>query len=121
MTVLAVRASATLACVYGGGGGGVFTALATCGAFIGQLVAMLLDDDTRLYPLLGAASFLGAGYRLPVGTAMMVAESSGDLAVAAAGLVTIAIGQACMGEESVSEAKADSRAVHRGMPRGRDG
>ena len=121
VTVLAVRASATLACVYGGGGGGVFTALATCGAFIGQLVAMLLDDNTRLYPLLGAASFLGAGYRLPVGTAMMVAESSGDLAVAAAGLVAIAIGQACMGEESVSEAKADSRAAHRGAPRGRDG
>ena len=44
--VLAVRAAATLTCVYGGGGGGVFTALATCGAFIGQLVAALVDDGT---------------------------------------------------------------------------
>jgi chloride channel protein, CIC family len=111
--VLAVRASATLTCVYGGGGGGVFTALATCGAFIGQLVAMLVHDPTRVYPLLGAACFLGAGYRLPVGTAMLVAESSGDIGVAAAGLVAIAIAQACMGEESVSEAKTDTRAPHR--------
>jgi CIC family chloride channel protein len=115
--VLAVRAAATLTCVYGGGGGGVFTALATCGAIIGQLVATLVHDPTRIYPLLGAACFLGAGYRLPVGTAMLVAESSGDLAVSAAGLVAIAIAQACMGEESVSEAKTDSRAVHRAAAR----
>jgi CIC family chloride channel protein len=66
-----------------------------------------------VYPLLGAACFLGAGYRLPVGTAMLVAESSGDLAVSAAGLVAAAIGQLCMGDESVSEAKSDSRALHR--------
>ena len=115
--VLAVRAAATLTCVYGGGGGGVFTALATCGAFIGQLVAALVHDGTRVYPLLGAACFLGAGYRLPVGTALLVAESSGDLAVSAAGLVVIAIGQLCMGERSVSEAKADTRALHRAAAR----
>jgi CIC family chloride channel protein len=112
--VLAVRAAATLTCVYGGGGGGVFTALATCGAFIGQLVAMLVHDGTHVYPLIGAACFLGAGYRLPVGTAMLVAESSGDLAVSAAGLIAITIGQLCMGDESVSEAKSTTRAVHRG-------
>ena len=114
VALLGVRAAATLTCVYGGGGGGVFTALACCGAIIGQMVAVLAGHDgTRVYPLLGAACFLGAGYRLPVGTAMLVAESSGDLAVAAAGLVAIAIGQLCMGEESVSDAKAGSRAVHR--------
>jgi CIC family chloride channel protein len=112
--VLVLRAAATLTCVYGGGGGGVFTSLATCGAFIGQVVATLAGHGgTRVYPLLGAACFLGAGYRLPVGTAMLVAESSGDLAVSAAGLVAIAIAQLFMGEESVSEAKADTRAVHR--------
>ena len=44
---------------------------------------------------------------------MLIAESSGDLAVSAAGLVAIAIGQAFMGEESVSDAKADTRAAHR--------
>jgi chloride channel protein, CIC family len=111
--VLAVRAAATLTCVYGGGGGGVFTALATCGAFIGQLVAALVHDGTGVYPLLGAACFLGAGYRLPVGTAMLIAESSGNLAVSAAGLVAVAIGQIFMGEESVSDAKAATRAAHR--------
>src|SRR4029450_9041534 len=47
------------------------------------------------------------------GTAMLVAESSGALAVTAAGLVAIAIAQACMGEESVSEAKTYTRAEHR--------
>ncbi|MFN8642121.1 MAG: chloride channel protein [Candidatus Binatia bacterium] len=37
--VLAVRAAGNLVCVYGGGGGGVFTSLACNGAFIGQLIA----------------------------------------------------------------------------------
>src|SRR4029450_13307652 len=105
VTVLAVRASATLTCVYGGGGGGVFTALATCGAFIGQLRATLVHDPTRIYPLLGAACFLGAGYRLPVGTAMLVAESSGDLAVTAGGLGAVALGQVLIREERVSRAR----------------
>jgi chloride channel protein, CIC family len=116
--VLGVRATATLTCVYGGGGGGVFTALACCGAFIGHAVAAVVHPDAgaaagRVYPLIGAGCFLGNGYRLPIGTAMLVAESSGDLGVAAAGLVAIAIGQAFMGEESVSDAKAETRTTQR--------
>jgi CIC family chloride channel protein len=112
--VLLVRASATLTCVYGGGGGGVFTALACCGALLGAIVAELIGDrGTHVYPLLGAACFLGAGYRLPVGTAMLVAEASRDFAVAAAGLVAVAIAQLFMGETSVSDAKSETRARHR--------
>lgn len=115
--VLFVRAAATLTCVYGGGGGGVFTALACCGAFVGQLVAEVVGQaETFVFPLLGAASFLGAGYRLPVGCAMLVAEISGELAVATAGLVAVSLSQIFMGEASVSDAKADSRAMHRTSP-----
>ncbi len=112
--VLAVRAAATLTCVYGGGGGGVFTALATCGAFIGQLVAALVHDGTGVYPLLGAACFLGAGYRLPVGTAMLDrGEQRQPRGLGRRPGRGRDRADLLMGEESVSDAKAATRAAHR--------
>jgi chloride channel protein, CIC family len=107
---LAIRASGNLVSVYGGGGGGVFTSLACNGAFLGQIVAELVGrSGTRMLPLLGAACFLGNGYRLPIACMLLVAEQGGDLAVTAIGLVAVAIGQVLMGDESVSEAQVDRR------------
>ena len=107
---LAIRASGTLACVYGGGGGGVFTSLACNGAFVGQIVAVAIGrTETQVLPLLGAACFLGAGYRLPLACMLYVAEASGTVAVAVAGLVVVAVGQLLMGDASVSEAQIDQR------------
>jgi chloride channel protein, CIC family len=107
---LAIRASGNLVCVYGGGGGGVFTSLACNGAFLGQIVAELIGRaETRMLPLLGAACFLGAGYRLPIACMLLVAEESRDIAITAAGLIAIAIGQVLMASRSVSEAQIDTR------------
>src|SRR5262249_36759805 len=64
---LLVRACGTLTGVYGGGGGGVFTSLACAGVFVGQIVALAVGgDESHVLPFLGAACFLGAGYRLPL-------------------------------------------------------
>ncbi len=107
---LVIRAAANLVCVYGGGGGGVFTSLATNGAFIGQFVAVALGrGDAHLLALLGAACFLAAGYRLPIACMLYVAEQSGATLVSIAGLAVIAVGQLLMGDASVSEAQADTR------------
>lgn len=109
---LAIRAAANLVCVYGGGGGGVFTSLATNGAFIGQFIAVALGrGEAHLLSLLGAACFLGSGYRLPIGCMLYVAEQSGTMIVSIAGLGVIAIGQLLMGDASVSEAQVDTRAA----------
>jgi CIC family chloride channel protein len=106
----AIRASGNLVSVYGGGGGGVFTSLACNGAFLGQIVAELVDrSETRMLPLLGAACFLGSGYRLPIACMLLVAEQGADLLMTAVGLVAVALGQVMMGEESVSEAQVDER------------
>jgi chloride channel protein, CIC family len=111
-TALAIRALGTLTCVYGGGGGGVFTSLACCGVFVGQMVAELVGrTDTHVLPLLGAACFLGAGYRIPLACMLYVAEESGDMSVSVAGLVAIAIGQVLMGDASVSDAQRERRIV----------
>jgi CIC family chloride channel protein len=107
---LLVRACGTLACVYGGGGGGVFTALACCGVFVGQIVAVVLGrHESHVFPFLGAACFLGAGYRIPLACMMLVLERSDSLVVAVAGLVAVAIGQTLMGRDSVSDAQHEER------------
>lgn len=107
---LAIRASGNLVCVYGGGGGGVFTSLACNGAFLGQIIAEAIGRaETRMLPLLGAACFLASGYRLPIACMLLVAEQSRDISITAAGLVAIAVGQVVMGRSSVSEAQVDTR------------
>lgn len=107
---LIVRTLGTLVCVYGGGGGGVFTSLACSGAFIGQAVAELAGrTETNVLPLLGAACFLGAGYRLPLACMLYVAEESGDMVVSVLGMLAIAVGQLLMGDASVSDAQAERR------------
>jgi CIC family chloride channel protein len=107
---LLIRAGGNLVSVYGGGGGGVFTSLACNGAFIGEAVAQALGcDETHALALLGAACFLGAGYRLPLACMLFVAEAGGGLPVAAAGLVAVAVAQVLMGDDSVSDAQIDRR------------
>lgn len=108
---LAIRTAGTLSCVYGGGGGGVFTSLACTGLLIALVFERLLGHPPGgPLALLGAATFLASGYRLPLAGVLLVAEQSGDLAVTVAGFVAIAIGQAVMGDATVSDAQHDRRA-----------
>jgi CIC family chloride channel protein len=117
---LLIRAGGNLVCVYGGGGGGVFTSLACNGAFLGEAVARLLGcDETHTLALFGAACFLGAGYRLPLACMLFVAEASGSLMLTAAGLAVVAIGQVLMGNRSVSEAQLDRRDSSKEDPTGK--
>jgi len=107
---LLIRTAGTLTCVYGGGGGGVFTSLACTGTFIGQIVAQALGrTESHVFPFLGAACFLGSGYRIPLACMMLVCEQSRSIPVVLAGIVAVAIGQVLMGPDSVSEAKRRDR------------
>lgn len=107
---LVIRTGGTLASVYGGGGGGVFTSLACTGLLLAVLLERLLGQPPGgPLALLGAATFLASGYRLPLAGVLLVAEQSGDLALTVAGFVAIAIGQTVMGDASVSDAQRDRR------------
>jgi H+/Cl- antiporter ClcA len=107
---LVVRAAGTLTCVYGGGGGGVFTSLACTGLLLSVLAERLLGRmPGGPLALLGAATFLASGYRIPLAGMLLVAEQSGDLALTVLGTVSIAIGQTVMGDASVSDAQRDRR------------
>jgi CIC family chloride channel protein len=106
---LLVRTAGTLVCVYGGGGGGVFTSLACTGAFTGQIVAQLLGRTDDAYALLGAACVLGSAYHIPLAAMLYVAESGGGVGLSMLGLGAVALSQALVGDASVSDAQRDAR------------
>ena len=110
VATLLIRTAGTLACVFGAGGGGVFTSLAVTGVFVGEIVMRALDrGESNFLPLLGGACFLAAGYRIPLAGMLMVAEATGSLTLTVIGLCAVGVGQVIMGENSVSDAKRDTR------------
>ncbi len=110
------RAVATLATVGGGGVGGLFIPLAVQGFILGSVVGDALrllewGSDDNIWPILGLAAFLAAGYRTPIAAVMFVAESSGGTAVVPA-LVAAAVSQLVAGESSVSAGQRVERQGH---------
>lgn len=112
-TVLAVfllRAVATTVAVGAGGAGGLFIPLVVQGALLGSAMNIALGDPaTTLFPLLGIAAFLGAGYRVPLAAVMFVAETTGRPGFVVPALVAAATSQLLMGRESVTSYQIDSR------------
>ena len=112
-TVLAVfvlRATATTLAVGAGGVGGLFVPLVVQGALLGTAVSIMFGvSDTTLFPLLGIAAFLGAGYRVPLAAVMFVAETTGRPGFVVPALIAAATSQLLMGRESVSPYQQDSR------------
>jgi CIC family chloride channel protein len=105
--VFVLRAVATFVTVGAGGTGGFFIPLAIQGVLFGQVVGSGLESiglgsaNQGLWPVLGLAAFLGAGYRTPLAAVMFVAESTGGGAVVPA-LVAAAVSQLVAGPSSVS-------------------
>jgi CIC family chloride channel protein len=108
--VVLVRSAGTLVCVFGGGGGGVFTSLACTGAFVGEIVSQLCGRTDASYALLGAACVLGAGYHIPLACMLYVAEAGGGVTFSLLGIAAVALAQVLVGDASVSEAQATGRA-----------
>ncbi len=109
-----IRVAATLATLVGGGVGGLFIPLATLGVIVGQFVGIMLDTEaTGLYPTLGLAAFLGAGYRAPIAAVMFVAETTGAVgAFVVPALVAAAVSQVVGGPSSVAEYQRSVRLGH---------
>ena len=100
-----LRIVATAATLVAGGLGGLFIPLAALGVVMGEFVGTALgESDTTLYPILGLAAFLGAGYRAPIAAVMFVAESTGGVgSFVVPALVAAAVSQIVAGPASVAD------------------
>jgi chloride channel protein, CIC family len=108
-----MRVTATMATVAGSGTGGLFVPLVVQGAITGQAIGVLLDSpNPSLYPVLGIAAFLGAGYRVPLAAVMFVAEATGRPGFVVPGLIAAVFGQILAGSSSVTAYQRDERLGH---------
>ena len=107
-----MRLAATLVTLGAGGVGGLFIPLAVQGVILGQFIGTTLGfERPGLYPTLGLAAFLAAGYRVPISAVMFVAESTGGSFVVPA-LIAAAISQLVAGRSSVAEHQQSVRLGH---------
>ncbi|MGB3410624.1 MAG: chloride channel protein [Microthrixaceae bacterium] len=101
--LFALRAVATWVGVVGGGMGGLFIPLVTQGSIVGSIFQKFVDaPNERLFPTVGIAAFLGAGYRTPLAGVAFVAEATGQPGFLVPALIAAATGQLVMGKHSFS-------------------
>lgn len=98
-----LRAAATWCAVAGGGVGGLFIPLVIQGALTGAIVQAILQvPNETLFPVLGVAAFLGAGYHSPLAGVAFVAEATGQHGFVVPALVATVAAQLLMGSGSFS-------------------
>lgn len=109
-----MRAAASGLTLFGGGAGGVFVPLAVQGALLGRFVGGVLEqaETSSLFPLVGMAAFLGAGYRTPIAAAVFVAESTGEAGFVIPGLIAAVLAELVMGDVSVTPYQQVRRSGH---------
>lgn len=113
IVLFAFRMLATLTTLGGGGTGGLFIPLAVQGVVMGAAVGHVVGEpETSLYPTLGLAAFLGAGYRAPIAAVMFVAESTGSTPYVVPALIAAAVSQLVAGSSSVASYQRSVRLGH---------
>ena len=107
--ILVIHAMASMVCVFGGGGGGVFTSLAATGALLGCIADLLLDSPTSDYflPLVGAACLLGSAYRIPIAGTLMIVEWGGGIESIVFGAIFVLIAWLCVGSTTIAPAQSE--------------
>lgn len=108
-----LRVVGTTAVVGGGGAGGLFIPLVIQGALVGRAVGGAFEvDTTTLFPVVGMAAFLGAGYRVPLAAVVFVAEFTGRPGFVVPGLIAAVVAQLVMGSSSISPYQVAGRIGH---------
>ena len=112
VALFVVRCTATWVTLAGGGVGGLFIPLVTQGAILGQIVqAVVHANNPGLFPTVGIAAFLGAGYRTPLAGVAFVAEATGQPGFVVPALLAAAAAQLAMGRWSFSKYQHEQRHV----------
>ena len=108
-----LRVVGTTAVLGGGGVGGLFIPLVIQGALVGRAVGGLFDTEaTTLFPVVGMAAFLGAGYRVPLAAVVFVAEFTGRPGFVVPGLIAAVAAQLVIGRATLSPYQVAGRVGH---------
>ena len=101
--LLGAKMAATALTAAGGGVGGLFFPMAVMGVITGSAFTHLLPATLgALYPLIGLAAFVAAGYRTPLAAVAFVAETTGDPWVLIPAMLASVASYLTMGTQSIS-------------------
>ncbi len=107
--LLVMKMCSTAFTAKGGGAGGMFFPLVFLGAAVGSMMSWIVQSDTSIYPVVGIAAMVGAGYRSPLAAVAFVAEATGSPGFVIPGLIAAATAQLAMGTKSISHAQLSHR------------
>lgn len=108
LAVFVLRLIVTLATTAGGGIGGFFIPLVVLGGLLGRIASSLTHTtSSMLFPILGVAALLGAGYQVPLAAVMFVAESSGRPGYVVPALFAAVVADLASGGRSVTDFQRD--------------
>ncbi len=106
--LLGIRFLAVLLATAGGGVGGLFIPLVVIGDLTGHVVGGIVGGPAQtLFPVLGIAAVLGAGYQVPLAAVMFVAETSGRSGFVVPALLAAVAADLIVGSESVTDYQRD--------------
>lgn len=102
--MLAIRFVGVVATTAGGGVGGFFVPLVVLGGLLGRIAGGVVGlGGSALFPILGVAAVLGAGYQVPLAAVMFVAETSGRPGYVVPALIAAVAADLASGGESVTD------------------
>lgn len=107
--ILVLKMLSTAFTAKGGGAGGMFFPLVFLGATIGSIASWILPTEATIYPIVGIAAMVGAGYRSPLAAVAFVAEATGSPGFVIPGLIAAATAQLAMGQHSISQHQLSHR------------
>ncbi len=108
VAMLAIRFVGVVATTAGGGVGGYFVPLVVLGGLLGRVTGAIVGlGGSGLFPILGVAAVLGAGYQVPLAAVMFVAETSGRPGYVVPALLAAVAADLAMGRESVTDYQRD--------------
>lgn len=103
VALLVLKTGAVVATLASGAAGGAFVPMIVLGATTGALFKRLFASVSGpLFPVVGMAAFLAAGYNTPIAAAVFVAETTGGAGYIIPGLVAAAVAYTVAGRVSVS-------------------
>lgn len=104
LAMLAIRLVGVVATTAGGGVGGFFVPLVVLGGLLGRAAGGMVGlGGSGLFPILGVAAVLGAGYQVPLAAVMFVAETSGRPGYVVPALLAAVAADLAMGHRSVTD------------------
>jgi len=104
VAMLVIRFVGVVATTAGGGVGGFFIPLVVLGGLLGRIAGAAVGlGGSALFPILGVAAVLGAGYQVPLAAVMFVAETSGRPGYIVPALLAAVAADLASGGESVTD------------------